>query len=80
MSKIIANRLKSTLPNLIGRGQCGFIASRNSLNDIIVVQEVTHSIERHLDGSPKMLIKIDMVKKQKKLIIQYVRMPFFSLL
>lgn len=45
-SFLLANRLKVVLPNLVKKEQCGYIASRSPLGNILVVQEVEHSIEQ----------------------------------
>lgn len=45
-SFLLANRLKIVLPNLVKKEQCGYIASRSPLDNILAVQEVEHSIEQ----------------------------------
>lgn len=47
ITKIMADRLRNILPNLIGKEQCGFISSHSPLDNILVVQEVAHSIENN---------------------------------
>ena len=47
MSKILANCLKFVLGNLIGREQSSFLPSRTSLDNIIAVQEIAHSINQN---------------------------------
>ena len=37
ISKIMTNRLKHILQNLIGREQCGFIADHNPMDNILTV-------------------------------------------
>lgn len=46
ISKILANRLKKVLPNLIGKEQCGFFSYRTPFDNIINLQEIAHSIDR----------------------------------
>eukprot|EP00253_Pinus_taeda_P015908 PITA_15908 len=43
VSKIIANRLKNILPDIIPENQGGFIKGRNILDNIVLVQEAVHS-------------------------------------
>lgn len=44
-AKILANRLRTVFPNLIGREQSGFIAGHCPIDNIFAVQEIAHSIE-----------------------------------
>ncbi|KAA3471075.1 putative Transposon TX1 [Gossypium australe] len=44
--KVIVNRFKLVFPNLISQEQAGFIAGRNISDNIIIAQEVIHSIKR----------------------------------
>ena len=57
MTKLLVNRLNSVLGNLISREQSGFSHGCSLLDNIIVVQEIAHSI--NLDGynRPRMLLK-----------------------
>ncbi|XP_039116586.1 uncharacterized protein LOC120252479 [Dioscorea cayenensis subsp. rotundata] len=61
ISKILANRLKYILPNLIGKEQCGFVHGRTPFDNIITLQEVAHSIDND-NNPPRMLIKLDIAK------------------
>jgi hypothetical protein len=58
MAKIIANRLKPFLANLILSNQGGFVEKRKIWDTIILVQEVVHS--SFTRGEKGMIIKIDM--------------------
>ncbi|KAH1057052.1 hypothetical protein J1N35_035117 [Gossypium stocksii] len=42
--KIIANRFKSIFPKIIGQEQAGFIAGRSIIDNVIIAQEVLHSM------------------------------------
>lgn len=44
MMKTIANRLKILLKNLVGPNQASFIPGRQSLDNVIVCQEIVHSL------------------------------------
>ena len=58
LNKLIANRLKSLLGNLISPLQGGFVKGRHLVDNVIQVQEALHSIfQRNEKG---MIIKLDM--------------------
>jgi hypothetical protein len=58
LAKIIANRLKHLLPQLIFPNQGGFVEKRQIWDNIILVQEAIHSIFNNREKG--MVIKIDM--------------------
>ena len=49
-SKVLANRLKKILPNIITENQSAFIKSRLISDNILVVFESLHSMQRHREG------------------------------
>lgn len=60
IAKILANRLKPTLPHLIDHSQSGFIAGRSIQDNIFLIQEIVHSFSR---GRKKYIIlKADIEK------------------
>ncbi|KAA3475887.1 tyrosine decarboxylase 1-like [Gossypium australe] len=60
--KVIANRFKVIFPKLISQEQAGFIAGRNIFDNIILAQEVIHSMRCNLKGRKWMAIKLDLEK------------------
>ena len=46
LTKVIANRLKALLPTLIGPYQSSFITGRSIIDNIIIAQELVHSMRR----------------------------------
>lgn len=48
VTKIIANRLKSVLPKLIGREQVRFISDQCSFDNIIAMHEIVYTIEHDI--------------------------------
>lgn len=60
VSKIIASRLKSTLPLLISLKQSGYVEGRKITDDIILTHEIIHSL-KHSNKSGT-LLKIDLSK------------------
>ena len=65
ISKVIANRLKPLLPNLICPEQSGFTEGRQILDGVILVHEVIHSLM--FSQRLGMLIKMDIAKAFDKL-------------
>ena len=58
LSKILATRMKKIMEKIISKTQGGFIAGRQIIDNIIIVQEAIHSsLERKQQG---MAIKLDM--------------------
>eukprot|EP00253_Pinus_taeda_P018186 PITA_18186 len=58
ITKIIANKLKKLLPLLISENQGGFVPKRQSIDNVILIQEAIHS--SHNRGERGMIIKLDM--------------------
>lgn len=50
------------MPNLVGREQCGFIGDHNSLDNILTVQEMVHSIKKDFNVHLRIIVKIDIEK------------------
>lgn len=60
--KVISNRLKIVLPNLILQEQVRLIAGRNIMDNIIVAQEVIHYMRNKRKGKNWMTVKLDLKK------------------
>ena len=60
ISKLIANRLKKGIGDLISEEQSGFVAGRQILDGIVIAIEVIHSMARSKDKA--MFVKLDMAK------------------
>ncbi|KAA3475230.1 Retrovirus-related Pol polyprotein LINE-1 [Gossypium australe] len=60
--KVIANRFKVIFPKLISQEQAGFIAGRNIFDNIIIAQEVIHSMRCNRKGRKWMAVKLDLEK------------------
>lgn len=53
----MTNRLK-----LVGHEQSAFLTGKSSFDNIIIVQEIVHSLESDTGNPPRMFLKIDMAK------------------
>lgn len=59
--KVIANCFKIIFPKIIAQEQAGFIAGRNITDNIVIAQEVIHSM-KSCKSQKWMVIKIDLEK------------------
>lgn len=62
ISKLFANMLKSLMKQLVGKEQASFIPNRQTTNNIIMTQEVIHSLRKQKGKRCDMVIKIDLEK------------------
>lgn len=47
LTKIVVNRLKSILMKVIAPSQCSSVPERQITNNVVVLQEVVHSMHKH---------------------------------
>lgn len=62
ISKVIANRLKCFLPYLISLNQTNFVPGRRIINNIIIVQEIIHSMQKKKGKTGWLAIKVELEK------------------
>lgn len=62
ITKILTNRLKSVIHNLVRPKQNGFLTGRSTFDNILAVQEFAHTLKTDTQHPPRMLIKVDMEK------------------
>jgi len=67
LTKTIVNRLKPIIPNVISPYQTGFIPGRDIHENIIIAQEVVHSMKRMKGKNGFFMIKVDLSKAYDKL-------------
>ena len=67
ISKVLSNRLKPLLPNLILQKQSSFVGGRNITDNVIIAQEVIHSMRSKKDVEGWMAIKVDLEKAYDRL-------------
>lgn len=61
ISKIIANRLKGTLPNCISHNQSGFVKDMLLIENLLLATEIVKDYHKE-DVSPRCALKIDIAK------------------
>lgn len=64
ISKVIANRLKSVLPGIISQEQSGYVEGRQILDNILLAQEMIHSLHSWKEAG--MLMQLDLSKAYDK--------------
>jgi hypothetical protein len=67
VSKIIVKKLNLIMPELISESQSSFIPGRNITDNIIVAQEIVHSIRKMKGRKGIMTIKVDLGKAYDRL-------------
>ncbi|KAH9666643.1 putative ribonuclease H protein [Citrus sinensis] len=67
VTKIIANRLQALLPKLIGPHQTSFVPGRHIVDNIVIAQEVVHSMRKKTGKRGLMAIKVDLEKAYDRL-------------
>ncbi|WCJ29110.1 LINE-1 retrotransposable element ORF2 protein [Euphorbia peplus] len=72
ITKIIANRLQLLLPKIIAPTQCSFVPGRQIIDNIVMAQEVIHSMRRKKGKQGYVAIKIDLEKAYDRLNWDFV--------
>lgn len=67
LTKIVVNRLKPLLPDIISPNQTGFIPTRSIHENIIVAQEMMHSMRKIRGRNGFFVIKVDLMKVYDRL-------------
>lgn len=72
ITKLIANRLKAVLPDLIGRQQMSFVPGRHIIANMVVEQEVIHTMRTKTGGMGQMAIKVSLEKAYDRLSWNFI--------
>ncbi|GJY37828.1 hypothetical protein Tco_0424192 [Tanacetum coccineum] len=73
ISKVIANRIKSCLKDLISPNQSAFVPGRSIADNILLTQEIIHNY--HLNhGAPRCAFKVDIQKVYDTVDWEFLRM------
>ncbi|OMO64495.1 reverse transcriptase [Corchorus capsularis] len=78
VTKILVNRLKPYLDDLISPFQASFVPGRMARDNAIIVQEIIHSFNRKRGKAGYMAIKLDLDKAYDKLEWGFIRNVLFS--
>lgn len=72
LTKVVANRLKVVAAKLVSETQCSFILGRQTSDNIVIVQEILHSMRRMNGRTGAMAIKIDLEKAYDRISWPYL--------
>ena len=67
ITKTLMNRLKEIMPSLVAPNQRSFVPNRQIIDNVIIYQEILHSMRKKLKGKRIMLIKLDLEKAYDRL-------------
>ena len=73
VTKVVVNRFKPLLPSLISPTQCSFVPRRQITDNIIIVQEMMHTMRRKQGKKGLMAVKIDFEKAYDRLRWSFIR-------
>ncbi|KAA3485757.1 reverse transcriptase [Gossypium australe] len=76
--KVIANRFKVVFPNFISPEQAGFIAGRNISDNVIIAQEVIHSMRSKKASKNWMAIKLDLEKAYDRISWEFIHLSLVA--
>lgn len=65
--------LKAILPGLIGPHQMSFVPGRHSIENIVVAQEIIHSMRRKTGNRGQTAIKVDLEKAYDRLSWDFIQ-------
>ncbi|KAK9735525.1 hypothetical protein RND81_04G210400 [Saponaria officinalis] len=73
ISKVIVNRIKPILPMLISPAQTSFVPKRQITDNVIIVQEILHSMRKKKKGANGvMALKLDLEKAYNRLSWNFI--------
>ncbi|KAL4289808.1 hypothetical protein GQ457_14G017730 [Hibiscus cannabinus] len=79
ITKILVNRLKPFLPNWVSDTQVSFVPGRHITDNIIIAQEVMHSMSIKKGRNSWMAIKVDLEKAYDRLEWDYIEETLYAI-
>lgn len=74
VSKILVNRIRPLLPDLIFPMQSAFLEGRRSFDNVIIAQELIYSLKNRKSKDGFMVVKIDLEKAYDRLEWSFIKM------
>lgn len=79
-TKVLANRLKLVLPNIVSKNQSAFLKGRLITDNMLIAFEVLHSMQRNVNKkSGEVALKIDISKAYDRMDWNYLRLILVKL-
>lgn len=73
VTKIIVGRIRHMLPSLVSPLQTAFVPGRKGVDNVVIVQELVHSMSKRRGKMGVMAIKIDLEKAYDRLEWSFIR-------
>ena len=73
ITKVIVDQLKTLLPTIIAPTQCNFVPRRQIINNIVILQEVIHSMQRKKEKRRMFVVKVYLKKTFDRLKWDFFR-------
>jgi hypothetical protein len=73
VTKIIVSRLRPILGNLVSPFQAAFVPGRRGIDNVIIAQELIHSIQRKKGRIGQFILKLDLEKAYDRLEWDFIR-------
>ena len=73
ITKTLTNRLKGIMKDLVSPNQNSFVPGRQITDNVIIYQEVLHSMPKNKKGKDTMMIRIDLEKAYDRLSWSFIR-------
>lgn len=72
VTKMIVNRLKAVLKDIVAPNQASFIPGRQSIDNVIICQEVIHSLKYSKAKKGGMILKLDLEKAYDRMEWRFI--------
>lgn len=73
VTKVLTNRLKRTMPELVCPNQSSFVSDRQITDNIVIYQEILHTIQTNKGQTGYMVMKINLEKAYDRLDWNFIR-------
>lgn len=79
VSKILVNRLRPLLDKIVGPNQASFLPGRQTIDNVIVTQEIIHALENSKSKKGGLVFKIDLEKTYDKISWKFLERVLINL-